>query len=100
MSNITTPNLGSIITNPGVRKVIYGGYGIATLLYGAILAYFTTVGMTLPGQLIGAGGVLLFLSIPITGLAVANTSGSASAPVESDPTPATGDAQHVAQQDV
>lgn len=68
---MSTPNLGSVITNATIRKYIYGTYTVALVLAGA-----TQVGY-------GAGNepewltitlrVLAYLGALIGGLALANT---------------------------
>jgi len=66
-------NLGSVITDPIVRKVIYTVYVIAGILIGALQVAYSALGGGQPDWLTVALSVLAYLSIPIGGLALANT---------------------------
>lgn len=74
MSNTTAPNLGVIITNPFVRRLIYGAYIIALVVVGAIQVGYAAVTAANPDWLIVSVAVLAYLGIPVAGLAAANTS--------------------------
>ena len=65
--------LGNIITNPVARKVIYSVYAIAALAVGGIIAYFFSIGVQLPVEIVGAQAVIAYLAIPVGALALANT---------------------------
>lgn len=67
------PNLGTVVTNPTARKVIYGAYAGAAVVVGGVAAYFLGIGHTIPEQVVGAQAVVAYLGIPIGGLALANT---------------------------
>lgn len=65
-------NLGSIISNPTARKVIYAVYAIAGLVLGGIQAWYGVIGDT-PTWLAQYLAVYGYLGIPVGGLAIANT---------------------------
>lgn len=76
MSNQTTPNLGNIITSAAARKVIYGVYAIGVVLIGAVQVAFAAA-PELGGQpvwLTVALAVAAYLGVPVSALALANTS--------------------------
>lgn len=73
MSTLSTPSLGSVVTNATARKVIYGVYVAAVVIVGGIQAYFAATGDPQPSFIGGANAVLVYLGIPIGGLALANT---------------------------
>lgn len=64
------PNLGSIITNPTARKLIYGLYAVAGLVLGGIQAWYGDNSPEWLGQYLAVYG---YLGIPVGGLAIANT---------------------------
>lgn len=64
-------NLGSIITNPKIRKVIYGVYVVAGLILGGIQAWYGVIGEN-PVWLAQYLAVYGYLGIPVGGLAIAN----------------------------
>lgn len=65
-------DLGTIITDPGVRRIIYGVYVILLLIVGAVTVGFASVGQPLPSWGIAATAVLGYLGIPVGSLAIAN----------------------------
>lgn len=66
-------NLGSVITNPLIRKIIYGAYVIAGVVLGAASAGFATLNEGIIPEWITVGlAVLGYLAIPIGGLALVN----------------------------
>ncbi len=69
----TAPNLGSVITSPTVRKIIYGVYIVALVIVGAAQVGFAAVEAGQPEWLTIALAVLAYLGVPIGGLAIANT---------------------------
>lgn len=73
MSNPTPPNIGAIITNPIARKVIYGAYGIVAVAASAYQVFDAATKTADPTWLGGALAVIVFLAVPIGGLAAANT---------------------------
>lgn len=76
MSTPTTPNLGNIITSAVVRKVIYGAYAIAVVIIGAVQVGYAAA-PELGGQptwLTVALAVAGYLGVPVSALALANTS--------------------------
>jgi hypothetical protein len=110
MSTISTPNLGSVITNAAIRKSIYGTYVVLLVIAGALQVYFAATQVAQPQFLVGALAVLAYLGIPVGGLALANAGTPAAvvtnivntpaAPVEVDPTPSTAAPQHAITPDV
>lgn len=73
MSLTSPPNLGNIVTDPVVRKVIYAVFVLAGLVIGATqVAYASIEGAGQPTWLTAALAVYAFLSIPIGSLALAN----------------------------
>lgn len=81
MSDTNTPNLGSVITNPAARKLIYGIYVVAIVIIGAIQVAYAAVPAWggQPDWLAAALAVTAYLGIPVGGLALANTSTVSSA---------------------
>ena len=73
MSNFT-PSLGSVISNPAVRKAIYSVYVIALVVVGALQVAFATLEGPAPQWLTITLAVLAYLGVPVGGLALANTS--------------------------
>lgn len=74
MSTTTPPNLGSIITSPGIRKAIYGTYAVGVVALGAAQVAFTVPELGgQPTWLDVALRVAAYLGVPISGLALANT---------------------------
>jgi len=70
---VSTPNLGSVVTNATIRKSIYTAYVVALVIVGALqVAYAATEGPT-PDWLTIALAVLAYLGVPVGGLALANT---------------------------
>jgi hypothetical protein len=67
-----SPNLGAIVTNPVARKVIYGTYGIVSLATSALQVYDSATKIPDPSWLAGALAVIVFLGVPVGGLAIAN----------------------------
>lgn len=79
MSTITTPNLGNIVTSATARKAIYSVYAIGVVLIGAIQVAFAAA-PELGGQptwLNIALAVSAYLGVPVSALALANTSSEA-----------------------
>jgi len=72
MSN-TAPNLGAVITNSKIRKVVYAVYAVGALAVGGAAAYFLGVDLPIPEQVSGAQAVVAYLAIPIGALALVNT---------------------------
>jgi len=62
--------LGSIITNPVARKVIYSIYVVAGLALGSIQAWYGDASPEWLPQYLAVYG---YLGIPVGGLAIANT---------------------------
>lgn len=76
MSTPTAPNLGTIITSAVARKVIYGTYAIGVVLIGAAQVAFASA-PELGGQpvwLTVSLAVAAYLGVPVSALALANTS--------------------------
>jgi hypothetical protein len=71
-----TPDIGTIVTNPTARTIIYGTYGIIGLIAAATTVGFAAAG-NLPEWLTIANAVIAFLGGPVGGLAVANVKGKA-----------------------
>lgn len=67
------PALGTIITDPAVRKIIYGIYTVLLLALGALTVWYGAQGAQLPSWGVGVSAVLGYLGIPVGGLAIANT---------------------------
>jgi hypothetical protein len=72
MSTITPRDLGTVITNAGIRKAIYATYVIALVLAGAIQIGFATLGGEQPAWVLVTVAVLGYLGVPVGGLALAN----------------------------
>lgn len=72
MSN-ELPNLGSVITIPAARRVIYTTYVVAVFGAGACSAAFAISAGGNPEWLNVANAVLLYAGIPVGGLAIANS---------------------------
>lgn len=70
-------NLGSIITNPGARKVLYGLYALSGLFFGASAAWYLAIQVPTPEWVTGGLGVLGYLAIPFGALALANVGNTA-----------------------
>lgn len=68
-----TNDLGAIITSATVRKTIYGAYVILLVAVGAVQAALLSIGASQPDWLTAAQAALVFLGIPIAGLAAANS---------------------------
>ncbi len=67
-------NLGSVITSATVRKIIYGLYVVAGVFFGAAsVGFAATSGGIIPEWVTVGLAVLGYLSIPVGGLALANT---------------------------
>lgn len=67
-------NLGSVIQNASVRKIVYGLYVIAGVFFGAASVGFAATGGGVIPEWVTVGlAVLGYLSIPVGGLALANT---------------------------
>ena len=66
------PNLGSVVTSPTIRKVIYGAYVVSLVIAGATSAGFAITQDGNPEALNVVNAVLLYLGIPVGGLAIAN----------------------------
>ncbi|OJX72841.1 hypothetical protein [Leifsonia sp. 71-9] len=75
-----TSNLGSVITSPTARKLIYGVYVIAVVVIGAIQVAYASVPAWggQPDWLTAALQVTASLGIPVGGLALVNTSNGTS----------------------
>lgn len=69
----TGENLGAVITDPMVRRMIYSGYVVLLIVAGAAQAGFAALHQTTPGWLAVVLAVLGYLGVPVGGLAVANT---------------------------
>lgn len=69
MSTTTPPNLGNVIPNGTVRKIIYGTYVIALVIAGAAQVAFVDPD---PVWLTQTVDVLGYLGIPIGTLALVN----------------------------
>lgn len=69
---VSPPSIGVIIKSDTIRGILYGAYGIVALAIGGIAVYFVSIGHPLPTFLVGAQGVIAYLAIPFSGLAVAN----------------------------
>lgn len=67
-------NLGNVISNTTVRKIIYSAYIVAGVVIGAVQVGFAAVeGAGQPTWLTVALAVYAFLSVPLGSLAVSNT---------------------------
>lgn len=67
-------SLGTVITNPNVRKVIYGIYIVAGVIFGAVQVAFAAIeGAGQPDWLTVTLAVYAFLSVPVGSLALVNT---------------------------
>lgn len=67
-------SLGTVITNPNVRKVIYGIYIVAGVILGAVQVAFAAIeGAGQPDWLTVTLAVYTFLSVPVGSLALVNT---------------------------
>lgn len=67
-------SLGTVITNPNVRKVIYGIYIVVGVILGAIQVAFAAIeGAGQPDWLTVTLAVYAFLSVPVGSLALVNT---------------------------
>lgn len=67
-------SLGTVITNPNVRKVIYGIYIVAGVILGAVQVAFASIaGAGQPDWLTVSLAVYAFLSVPVGSLALVNT---------------------------
>jgi hypothetical protein len=73
MSTPSAPDLGKIVTDPTIRKVIYSIYTVAVLVVGAIQIAFAATGAGQPTWLIGVLAVIGYLGAPVGGLALVNT---------------------------
>jgi hypothetical protein len=69
----TGENLGAVITDPMVRRMIYSAYVVLLIVAGAAQAGFAALHQTTPGWLAVVLAVLGYLGVPVGGLAVANT---------------------------
>lgn len=72
LKGLQASDLGAVITNPVVRKVLWSIFVIAGLVLGAIVAWHVSLGLTLPDWARGSMGVLGFLTVPFGTLAIAN----------------------------
>ena len=67
-------NIGSVITSAVARKIIYGLYVVAGVFFGASSVGFAAFGTGIIPEWVTVGlAVLGYLSIPVGGLALANT---------------------------
>lgn len=67
-------SLGTVITNPNARKVIYGIYIVAGVILGAVQVAFAAIeGAGQPDWLTVSLAVYAFLSVPVGSLALVNT---------------------------
>ena len=67
-------NLGSVITSAVARKIIYGLYVVGGVFFGASSVGFAAFGTGIIPEWVTVGlAVLGYLSIPVGGLALANT---------------------------
>lgn len=69
----SSPNLASVVSNPGIRKAVYTVFVVAVLVAGAAQAAFASLGDVQPEWLTATLNVLAYLAIPVGGLALANT---------------------------
>jgi len=72
MSNIS-PNLGSVISNATIRKIIYTVYVVALVVVGAAQVGYAALQLGTPDWLTVSLSVLAYLGVPVGGLALANT---------------------------
>jgi hypothetical protein len=72
MSSSAGPNLGVVITDPTVRKVIYGIYVLSILVAGAFQVGYAAGSITQPSWLTIALAVIGYLGVPVGGLAFLN----------------------------
>lgn len=72
MSTPSTPNLGVVITNPTVRKVIYAGYVLSIVAAGAFQVGYAAAQIGQPAWLTIALAVIAYLGVPVGGLAFLN----------------------------
>ena len=88
----TGENLGAVITDPMVRRMIYSAYVVLLIVAGAAQAGFAALHQTTPGWLAVVLAVLGYLGVPVGGLAVANTRNKAPAAAKGgDPQTGEGD---------
>lgn len=87
MSNLSTPSLGTVITNALARKIIYGVWVVAVLIVGGVQVYFAASDSVQPEWVSGANAVLVYLGIPVGGLALANTPKDVPVQIEVTPVP-------------
>lgn len=73
MSNAPTPNdLGAVITSDRARRVIYTVYVIAVVVIGAVQVAYAGAEV-IPDWVTVTQQVLLYLGVPVGGLAAVNT---------------------------
>ena len=65
-------DLGKVIKNRTARNSIYGAYVVALVIVGAVAAGFAVLDGPAPEWLGVTNAVLLYLGIPVGGLAMAN----------------------------
>lgn len=67
-------SLGTVVTNPVVRKAIYGIYIVTGVILGAVQVAFAAIeGAGQPDWLTVVLAVYAFLSVPVGSLALVNT---------------------------
>jgi len=66
-------DLGIIVTNPVIRRAVYGTYVILLVLAGAVQAALVSINVEQPPWLTAVLAALVYLGIPVAGLAAANS---------------------------
>ena len=66
-------NLGQLIPSSKIRKGIWAGWVLLTLIVGAIPAAYTALSLQNPDWLEAAWAVIAYLNIPLATLALVNT---------------------------
>lgn len=74
MSVPSANDLGKVVTSARARRVIYTVYVVAVLLLGAVQVAYAASYAGQPEWVDIATAVMLYLGVPVGGLAAANTS--------------------------
>lgn len=80
MTAPTPDNLGTVVTSNLARRIIYGTYVILLIGAGAAQVGFSSVQLAQPHWLTAALAVLVYLGIPVGGLAFVNATAKAPPP--------------------
>lgn len=71
--DVAQVELGTIITSPAARRIVYGVYVVLLLVLGAVTVGFAAIGQGLPTWGVAASAVLGYIGIPVGSLAIVNT---------------------------